>query len=218
MRVLLADDHALVRDGMKPFLLDLADTVEILEAATFDQAVEIAGSGLVIDLALLDLRMPGMDGLNGLSKFRERFPDVQVVIVSGQYSYSDINSALERGARGYVPKTIGGEAMLNALRLVLAGERYVPSIFFETAKKEAARKGAMRGLPSDNPLAELTNREWQVLSELIAGHSNKQIGRTLGLEEITIKIHLRNVYRKMNVSNRAQAVRVALQSGWDDLQ
>jgi DNA-binding NarL/FixJ family response regulator len=217
MRVLLADDHALVRDGMKPFLMDLAEDVEIQEAGSLDEAVKLADS-TVPDLALLDLRMPGMDGLSGLTRFHERFPTVKVVIVSGQYSHGDINSALEKGALGYVPKTIGGEAMLNALRLVMSGERYLPSLFMEAAKLEAARKGAGRGLPPEHPLAKLTAREWEILNELVEGNSNKQIGRTLGLEEITVKIHLRNVYRKMGVANRAQAVRVAMQNGWDELK
>lgn len=218
MRVLLADDHTLVRDGMKPFLLDLADEVEILEAANFDDAVKAVVAADHVDLALLDLKMPGMDGFKGLSRFREQFPGVVVVIVSGHYTNADINTALDLGAAGYVPKTIGGEAMLSALKLVLAGERYLPAIFMDARGTDGQRRGGGdRGLPPDNPLGALTKREWEILGELVKGDANKQIARTLGLEEITVKIHLRNVYRKIGVSNRAQAVRVALQSGWEDL-
>jgi DNA-binding NarL/FixJ family response regulator len=159
-----------------------------------------------------------MKGVEGISRFRASFPKTKVIIVSGQIGSNEIGSSLAQGADGYIPKTIGGMGMIGAIQLVMAGEKYLPSIYLESMQaKRSGPQDSTRDIPADSPLAKLTPREWDILNKLVEGNPNKQIGRALGLEEITVKIHLCNVYRKLGVANRAQAVRVALQCGIEDM-
>lgn len=211
MRILVADDHNLVREGLRPFLQELGDAVAVIEAATLDEAVEkAANEGL--SLALLDLKMPGMDGLRGMEQFHARFPSVPTVILTGHINRDDVMAAVRAGASGYIPKTISGMALVNALRLVLSGEKYLPSFMLTDAAEEPTVVSGASTKPS--PLDTLSPREREILGLLIEGRTNKDIARHLDLQEITIKIHLRNVYRKIGAVNRAQAVRIALSSGW----
>lgn len=214
MRILVADDHNLVREALRPFLYEICGDVTILDASTFEEALETAGNTPDLKLVLLDLKMPGMDGLRGLELMRQRCPDVPVVILSGYVSRDNVMTAMRAGAAGYIPKTISGASMVNALRLVLSGERYLPSSILV---------GDGAGGPDDEDgangtgttvLDSLSNREREILALLIEGKTNKEIARQLNLQEITIKIHLRNVYRKIGAGNRAQAVRIALSAGW----
>lgn len=207
MRILVADDHNLVRDGLKPFLFELDPDANILDAANFDDALTAAKGVDRLDLVLLDLKMPGMNGLQGVEQMRRMHPAAPVVILSGHVERDEVLAAVRAGASGYIPKTISGTALINALRLVLAGESYLPpSILLEGGPGE-------RRTPA-TPLASLSAREREILGYLIEGQTNKEIARRLDLQEITIKIHLRNVYRKIGAVNRAQAVRIALSSGW----
>lgn len=206
MRIVLADDHRLVRDGLKPFLRELEATVEVVDAASADEALAAAGQGDPPQLILLDLNMPGMDGLAGLARLRTRCPGVPIVILSGDVSRALVTEAVQAGAAGYIPKTIGGPGLVNALRLVLGGETYLPPSALDADPVPAAPPGAALG--------SLSERERVVLGLLIRGLTNKEIAREVDLAEITIKIHLRNVYRKIGASNRAQAVRIAMSAGW----
>ncbi len=207
MRILVADDHNLVRDGLKPFLYELDADATILDAANLDDALTAARAVDSLDLVLLDLKMPGMNGLQGVEQMRRLHPTAAVVILSGHVERDDVLAAVRAGASGYIPKTISGTALINALRLVLAGEAYLPpSILLEGGPAE-------RKSPA-SPLATLSVREREILGYLIEGQTNKEIARRLDLQEITIKIHLRNVYRKIGAVNRAQAVRIAMTAGW----
>lgn len=212
MRILVADDHNLVREGLRPFLQELGEDVEISEAATLDEALDQAAAG-PLGLALLDLKMPGMDGLRGMEAFHARFAAVPTVILTGHINRDDVMAAVRAGASGYIPKTISGTALVNALRLVLSGEKYLPSFMLTDTAEEPT---VVSGAPSKpTPLDTLSPREREILGLLIEGRTNKDIARRLDLQEITIKIHLRNVYRKIGAVNRAQAVRIALSSGWN---
>lgn len=215
MQILVADDHKLVRDGLKPFLLELAPNVEIFDAATMDEAMTAAEKAEKLGLALLDLMMPGMDGLRGLENFKAKFPAVPVVIVSGFSSRDHVVAAVQAGAVGFIPKTVSGTAMVNALRLVLSGEKYLPSsTFFDDPNNQVSMPSPLRpkGIPA--PFDKLSKREAEILHLLVDGRTNKEIAIALDLQEITIKVHLRNVYRKIGAANRAQAVRIAMSSGW----
>ncbi len=216
MRIVLADDHGLIRDGIKPFLFELGEGVTVLEAADFDAALALAEEREAPDLVLLDLKMPGMNGFSGLEAMTRRFPSVPVVIMSGYFDRKDVLGALDSGAAGYIPKTMSGPAMLNALRLILSGEKYLPSSAFSDDGNggNAPRPEVPAAGVKNESLSALTAREMEILKLLIEGKTNKQIARDLDLQEITIKIHVRNVYRKINASNRAQAVSIALRSGW----
>jgi DNA-binding NarL/FixJ family response regulator len=218
MKILVADDHKLVRDGLKPFLQELGPDVEVLDAANIDEAVSVVAGIGDIGLVLLDLMMPGMDGLKGLETLRQKCPTAPIVIVSGFSSRDHVVAAVQAGAAGFIPKTVSGTAMVNALRLVLSGEKYLPSsTFFDDPANQMAMpmSSAPRtagGIPA--PFDKLSRREAEILALLVEGRTNKEIAICLDLQEITIKVHLRNVYRKIGAANRAQAVRIAMSSGW----
>lgn len=219
MRILFADDHTLVREGIRPFLSELDKKVEVVEADTLSAAKASAEAAGELDLILLDLKMPGMNGFNGITEFTQSHPGVPIVILSGHYNRKDVIAALDHGVSGYIPKNIGGMAMVNALRLVLAGEKYLPSeAFSDTAANEdqsILEPAAPRQDASADPrFKTLTPRESEILRLLVDGLTNKQIAIELDLQEITVKIHVRNIYRKIGAQNRAQAVKVTLQSGW----
>ena len=207
MKILVADDHALVRDGLKPFLCELDPDTSILDAANLDEAVRIAKASAKLALILLDLKMPGMDGARGIEILHRIHPGVPVVILSGHVERQDVLAAVRAGASGYIPKTVSGPALVNALRLVLSGESYLPSSILLDS--------GVAPPPADvSPLSTLSPREQEILGFLIEGQTNKEIARRLDLQEITIKIHLRNAYRKIGAVNRAQAVRIAMSAGW----
>ena len=207
MHILLVDDHVLFRETLREFLGALAPEATVLEAGTLAEAKSIV-DGSSLDLVLLDLDMPGVSGLAGLENFRKHYPNISVAILSGSGSRDDILGAIKLGARGFIPKTISGKAMLNALRLILSGETYIPLQALEESSKE---KEQGEGPP---PFHGLTTREKDVLGLLVKGYPNKKIANALGLREVTVKVHLQGVFRKLGVSNRAEAVATALALGW----
>ena len=215
MRIVFADDHNLIRESVSTLLKKISGDVEVLEASNFDEAFDQACRGPLPDLIILDLFMPGMNHLNGLDAMGRRFPGIPIVILTGAVDLNDAYTALERGAAGYIPKTIGCRAMLNALRLVLSGEKFLPSMLVAEAERvEAAGAELPEGsVHNPTPLDKLTRREREVLSLLTGGHPNKEIARRLGLREITVKVHLKGVYRKLGVANRTQAVRTVFELG-----
>jgi len=215
MRIVFADDHNLIRESVSTLLKKISGDVEVLEASNFDEAFDKASRGALPDLIILDLFMPGMNHLNGLDAMGRRFPGIPIVILTGSVDLNDAYSALERGAAGYIPKTIGCRAMLNALRLVLSGEKFLPLMLVAEAERmeAAGAESPESSVHNPTPLDKLTRREREVLSLLTAGHPNKEIARQMGLQEITVKVHLKGVYRKLGVANRTQAVRTVFELG-----
>lgn len=195
MRVLLADDHNLVRDALKSYVERLEPSAQILTTESLDGALAVAARTEDLDLIILDLRMPGMNGLSGLKQMRALRPAVPVVIMSGAAGQEDVRGALELGAKGFLPKTLTGPALVSAIKLILAGERFVPFDALEGADEPALR----------NEVAPLTQREREVLGYLEKGWSNKEIARALDLQEVTIKLHIRGICRKLGAKNRTQA-------------
>ena len=215
MRVLLADDHDLVRDALKAYIGGLAAETQVFEAGTFPDAMRIAADQPGLDIIILDLCMPGMNGFAGLEAMRERFPGTPVVIMSGMVRREEVLTGLRHGGAGFIPKTIGGRAMLAALQLVLAGERYIPSMVLTEEDgavppvTNARKPGAGGG-----PLGVLTPRECDVLLLLSKGFSNKDIADQLALKPITVASHLKAVFRKLGATNRTQAANIANQYGF----
>ncbi len=160
--------------------------------------------------------MPGMNGLSGLTVMRQKHPEIPVVILSGSVKRSDVLNALEHGASGYLPKTLSGKSLINALRLIMSGEKYIPSALLEDDGSNT-RPGEidLDGLAPDNPLRQLTNREREVLALLTKGLSNKEIAKQLTVREITVKVHLTGIFKKLGAANRTQAVKIAMQLGWE---
>lgn len=221
MRILLADDHELVRAGIRPLLNGLAGTISVIEADSYDSAMTVADEGDLPDLAILDLRMPDTGG-EGIRGFRRRFPTVPVVVLSGSNSPEDIIRACQAGVMGYVLKTFSGPTLLHALNLIIQGEPFFPASALKWALAQSPcsgggtlRQGTDRPAPqAGSLLGRLSTRERDILSHMIQGSTNKEIARQLEVQEITVKVHLRNIYRKLGAVNRAQAVRIAMEDGW----
>jgi two-component system, NarL family, nitrate/nitrite response regulator NarL len=207
VRLLVADDHDLIRDMVEGLVEDLADDLRVYHAGTLPQALDLARSTSALDLILLDVRMPGMNGLAGLKTMREARPDVPIIVMSGDTDPETARGALQAGAAGFIPKTMRAAAMLNALRLVLSGGRYIP--------EQAMGEGHDPSRDQPPGFESLTPRELDVLRQLVKGQSNKEIGRELQLSEVTIGLRLRSIYRKLGVKSRTQAVRLALRQGLD---
>lgn len=216
VKVLLVDDHNLVREGIKLIFAKLDPQIEVVEGATYDDAVAAVAVDSEFDLVLLDLLMPGMDGLEGLQDFRRRHPELPVAILSGAFRREDVFAALERGAIGFLPKTLTADAMLSALKLMLTGEAYLPSMVYFDAPGEAMPPPPSARADAAMTLAKLTQRERDILMLLVSGNTNKEIANELSLREPTVRSHLKNIFRKMGVKNRAHAVGLALRSGMVD--
>lgn len=202
MRILIADDHDLLRDTLVLFLEGAGD-IETSSAADFDGAMDKIKSEPPFDLVLLDLNMPGMNGLEGLSKAMEFEGGQRVALISGQATREIAEQALEAGAAGFVPKTLPAKSLINAVKFMAMGEQYAPIDFMTAVEEEEI-----------NPLAEkLTKRELQVLKGLTEGKANKEIARDLDLQEPTVKLHIKTLYRKVGASNRTQAALIAREAG-----
>jgi DNA-binding NarL/FixJ family response regulator len=203
LKILIADDHALFREGLRYVLARLEPQVEVIEARDGAEALEILGRRPDVDLILLDLAMPGVDGLAGLRALRARLPAVPVVILAASEEPTDIRLALDGGAMGFISKSSTSEVMLGALRLVLAGGVYLPPTLLERQRSGARTKdGGRKTLET----LGLTPRQHDVLRLLSQGRSNKEIARTLDLTEGTVKLHVSAILRALEVDNRTQAV------------
>ena len=202
MRILIADDHDLVRDTIAAFLRAEggADTETVSD---LQGALDRVAPDRPWDLVLLDYTMPGMDGLKGLERVLAAVPEVPVAIMSGTASKQVAEDALALGAVGFLPKTLGAKSLVNAVRFMAAGERYVPVSFLQ-ASEPAGVGGAA---------AQLSQREREVLEGLLRGDSNKEIARALDLQEVTIKLHVKTLCRKLGAKNRTQAAMAARDAG-----
>jgi len=222
MKILIADDHRLVTEAVKTKLSEIEEGIEFCVAANADELMRIVSDD--VDLAVVDLNMPGADGYSHIDELRRRHPSVPVIVLSGYEDPALMRGALERGALGFIPKAYSPDVMLSAVRLVLAGGVYVPPMMLS-----AVPPGVMAGSPGDVPPSAgaarlaggsatleslrsvLTERQVEVLQLLSQGKPNKLIGRSLGISEGTVKIHLAAIFRALNVRNRTEAV-VAAQS------
>lgn len=209
MRILIADDHALFRRGLTLLLLQLYPQAEISEATDVAGALALGDRLAQQDIILLDLTMPGMDGLVGLDRLRQAAPAARIVMLSASADLDAIRRAIAAGARGYVLKSGSDETLRHALSLVLAGEVYVPPVVL--AEMDRPRGGSE--LPADSPLRTLTERQRDTLELLVLGLSNKEIARQLGLLESTVKAHLKVILKKLGAANRTQAALLATQMG-----
>jgi DNA-binding NarL/FixJ family response regulator len=188
----------------------------VVEAGSLPDVLRHVGQAF--DLILLDLQMPGMNGTRGVADARTAFPDAPIVVISGFTDPAVIRGAIANGANGYIPKTARGKSLVTALKLVMEGETYLPpSLLAEdaAAQPDAPLPTGENGTSSTPAgFEKLSPREAAVLRLLISGKTNKEIGRDLDLQEVTVKVHLRNVYRKIKATNRTDAVRIALMQGW----
>jgi DNA-binding NarL/FixJ family response regulator len=205
MRVLLIDDHPLFREGLKGLLMGLEPTVQVEQAGSVEAAEAL--SGQVFELVLMDLNMPGSQGMAALSRTKALFEAAAVVVVSGDESPETIQRAIQHGAAGYVPKTTDPSVTIQALRLVLAQGTYLPP---EALRQPGASPDSPATPPTPAPAPnwpqELSPRQLAVLRCLLQGKPNKVIAREIGIAEGTVKAHLWAVYQLLGVNNRAQAM------------
>lgn len=197
MKLLLADDHALIRDTLNAFF-EREDDFTVVTSEDLPSALRKLEEDGPFDVILLDYAMPGMNGLEGFSEMRSR-TDAPVAIMSGTASRRIADEALSMGAAGFVPKTIGARSLIHAVRLMGAGEVFAPVQLMNEPKTSDAAE--LRN--------KLTGREIEVLEGLSKGLANKEIARDLGLQEVTVKLHVKNLCRKMDAKNRTQAALIA---------
>jgi DNA-binding NarL/FixJ family response regulator len=210
MKLLIVDDHPVVRDGLAALLRQLGPEVSVLLAEGGSQGLDLANGHPDLDLVVLDLAMPGSDGFAMLHEFGRLQPQLPVIVVSSSEDPRDVRRALASGALGYIPKSAPPRTILAAVQFVLAGNVYVPTLLAQSPasmQDEAADDSARRSAVS------LTVRQSEVLRLLREGRSNKEIGRKLGLSEKTVKVHVTALFKALNVANRIQAAAMAEKVG-----
>jgi DNA-binding NarL/FixJ family response regulator len=210
IRVVLADDHAVVRKGIREFLEEEGDIQVVAEAADGRQAVEMVAEHQP-DVAVLDIQMPGMTGIEATRRIKAEHPEVRVLILTAYDDDPYIFALLQAGASGYVLKTAGSGELVNAVRSVHRGESALdPAV----AQKVVQQLTSGRPLGAQQTVEALTDREVEVLRLVAQGLTNKAAGQALGISDRTVQGHLANIYGKLHVSSRTEAVTEALKQGW----
>lgn len=205
VKILLADDHALFRDGLRLVLTGVSSEIKIIEATDYPEALAIANGERGLNLALVDLSMPGMERFSGLAALCDRLGKVPVVVVSANESNDDVHQAMECGASGYIPKALDSEVIRGALEKVLAGGTYLPPSMVGWEKDDSVTKVT--------PPPRLTPRQRDVLGFIAKGYSNKKIASELDLAEGTVKLHVAALLKALGVNNRTEAVFQATAQG-----
>jgi len=209
VKILVVDDHPLILEALQHVLRALDGGATIHDARTAEDGRRLVAEHPDARLLILDLSLPGADGFSLLHELRTAYPSIPVVVLSASDQREDIMRAIDLGAMGYIPKSSSNLVMLQALRLVLSGGVYLPSVALAlreasgTELLRAAEGGATRTTPRE---LGLTARQAQVLALILQGKPNKVICRELGLAEGTVKIHVAAILRALNVSTRTQAV------------
>jgi len=212
LKILIIDDHPLIREALHHVLTVLDRKLDLLGAQNFAEAVAVADVNPDLKLILLDLGLPDIDGFDALAQLRERYPEAPVVVLSASEQPATVTRAIDSGAMGFIPKTSSNQLLIDALRLVLAGGVYLP---LEVLRQHPATPGqALRGATgafrSGSTVSPhdigLTARQASVLALMVQGKPNKLICRDLNLAEGTVKIHVTAILKALNVSNRTQAV------------
>ena len=207
VRILIADDHLVVREGLQLILSSQPDFDLVGDAADGAAAVRLAGE-LQPDVILMDLRMPGMDGLEAIGHIRRQWPDIAIVILT-TYNEDDLMlRGLQAGARSFLLKDTDRQTLFHTIRAAAQGETLLQPEILARVLTHAQAPPAPKEQP---PPTDLTERELEVLTAVARGDRNKEIARTLGVTERTVKAHLTNIYNKLGVDSRAAAVSVAIQ-------
>lgn len=213
MKILLIDDHSLFRDGMQLVLQKMDKDVYIVDSSSYEGAQQHITDHPDLDLVLLDLNLPGLSDTNALTAIRKDLPATPVVVLSSNDDGGKVQQILSLGAQGYIPKSTPADVLIRALKLVFSGGIYIPPEILsqQTGLQNNTDDASMPTPLTDTPL---TPRQQDVLSKLVHGHSNKAIGKQLDMAESTVRIHIAAILKTLDVSNRTQAVRAALQKNW----
>jgi DNA-binding NarL/FixJ family response regulator len=209
MKLLVVDDHAILREGLVALLQQFEQGADVLQASDTEEGLRLAEAHPDLDAVFLDLNMPDRSGMEIIPIFCKRCPQLPVIVLSSSEDPSDVRLALKSGAFGYVPKSASPRNILSALRLVLAGEIYVPPLMLDLAPLSVDGPG----LTATEAVERLTDRQTEVLRQLCRGLSNKEISRALDLSEKTTKSHITAIFKALGVVNRTQAATAARRSG-----
>lgn len=214
MKILLIDDHALFRDGVALLLAELPVKPAILEAEDCTAGCDLLKIHPDIGLILLDLELPGINGVDGVRRIRHEHPRIPLIVVSAHESVSNVMAVIDAGAKGFIPKSSTTQVMLAALNLVLAGGVYLPPLVLATIADGVPSHSSSHS-PATSTAASigLSSRQAMVLERLLQGQSNKEICRELDLSASTVKNHVSAVFRALNVSSRTQALVAATKLG-----
>jgi DNA-binding NarL/FixJ family response regulator len=214
MKVLVVDDHVLIREALRSVLRELSEDATVLEAPDCSQAMRRIAEHPDLALILLDLNLPDRNGFEALTELRERYPAISIVVLSGFHDRANVVRALDLGAMGFIPKTSSREVMVNALRLVFGGGIYIPPeiLIRDEAGADPAKDPPKR--PTSPGELGLTDRQVEVLALMMQGKSNKAICRVLDLAEPTVKNHVTAILKALDVTNRTEAVIAVSALGW----
>lgn len=199
IKVLIVDDHPIMRVGIAAIIEATPDMTAVAQAGSGEEALDLFEKHLP-DITLMDLRLPGMSGVDAIRAIMARHPNAKFVVLTTYEGDEDIHQALQAGARSYIIKGMPHDALVNALRRVHSGGRFLP-------------QPVSRALNSRIPNSDLSGREREVLDLIVHGKSNKEIASSLGITESTVKCHVSVILMRLNVSDRTQAVVTALQRG-----
>jgi two-component system, NarL family, nitrate/nitrite response regulator NarL len=209
MKLLIVDDHAILREGLIALLRQFEQGADVLQASDTTEGLRLAEANPDLDAVFLDLNMPGQGGMEIIPVFAQRCPQLPVIVLSSSEDPDDVRLALKSGASGYVPKSASPRNILSALRFVLSGEIYVPPLMLDPGS--VAANGPARVVLE--PGERLTERQTEVLRQLCRGLSNKEISRALELSEKTTKSHVTAIFKALGVVNRTQAAAAAKRAG-----
>jgi len=213
VRVVVADDHPVVREGLRMMLEELTEGFELVgEATDGERAVRLAGETQP-DVVLMDVRMPGMDGLEALERIRQQWPLIAVLILTTYNEDELMIRGLQAGAAGYLLKDCSSETLLNAIRTAARGETVIQPETMARILLHAARGVFPSKAGPTNEEFDLTEREREILTAVAQGKRGKEIAAQLHIADRTVRAHLTNIYMKLGVDSRTSAVAVALERG-----
>ena len=210
IRIVVVDDHPLFREGVAGILQNEADMEVIGQGASADEAVKLA-SDLMPDLMLLDIDMPG-NGLEAARRIVQSYPVIRIIMLTVSEAEENLLGAMKAGAKAYILKGVAGRELLKIVRMVLAGESYVPPALAASLLSDLGKPSAQKR--ATDPRDELTEREIDILGLLAKGMSNKEIAEKLFLSEKTVKHYVTNILQKLQVHNRVEAALLAQKSKW----
>lgn len=213
MKVLVVDDHALIREALHSVLKQLNREAVIFEASNSQKAMRIVEEHPDISFILLDINLPDRDGFSVLRELRERYATIAIVILSSSDDQDTVKRAFKLGALGFIPKTTEREVILNAIKLVFSGGVYIPSQMLEETRSprlvdDPAGRDSFKGIG-------LTDRQIEILALLMKGRSNKVIARTLNMAVPTVKNHITAVLKTLGVASRTEAIIKVGKMGWE---
>ncbi len=214
-KILIADDHPLFRDAIKSIIVESFSGYELLETANLDDAIALVDDNPDTDLILLDLNMPGMDGLTGIVKMRNHAPEIPLGIISAEEDKSIVLQAAGYGAVGFIPKSTTRETITKAIEQILAGQVYLPADIIRSNPGETVTNTSKQFEIDMKSISYLTRKQLQVFEQMAKGNSNKQIAYDMNIAETTVKAHVSAILHKLKVKNRIQAVLCASNIDFD---